>query len=97
MIEPTLTMIPGPTPVHERILAELSRATVSHVAPDFVADYRECLENLTRIVRTESGSPFVVAGSGTLAMEMALINLLGTGDRLLILSQGFFGHNSQHD
>lgn len=33
MIDETLTMIPGPTPVHPRILAALSRPTTSHVAP----------------------------------------------------------------
>jgi aspartate aminotransferase-like enzyme len=91
MIEPILTMIPGPTPVHDRILAQLARPTVSHVAPDFVADFRECLGNVARIAGTETGRPFLVAGAGTLAMEMALVNLIGTGDRLLILSQGFFG------
>ena len=76
MIQSKLTMIPGPTPVHRRILARLAEPTVSHVAPEFVETFRACLSELKRIAVTESAHPFVVAGSGTLAMEMALVNLL---------------------
>ena len=91
MTDDTLTMIPGPTPVRPSILEALARPTTSHQAPSFVEGYRECLENMRRITFTESAQPFVVSGAGTLAMEMALVNLLGPGERLLIVSQGFFG------
>jgi alanine-glyoxylate transaminase/serine-glyoxylate transaminase/serine-pyruvate transaminase len=91
MIDQALTMIPGPTPVHERILAELARPTVSHVAPSFVATFRDCLERVRRVVLGEQGHPFLVAGGGTLAMEMALVNLVRAGEPVLILSQGYFG------
>ncbi len=64
---------------------------MSHVSPDFVERFRACLSDLKRVAVTESGSPFVVAGAGTLAMEMALVNLVGRGERLLVVSQGFFG------
>jgi len=91
MIDRTLTMIPGPTPVHPRVLAALARPTVSHQAPEFVASYRGCLEDLRRIVMSETAQPFVVSGSGTFAMEMALVNLVGPGERLLVVSHGYFG------
>lgn len=91
MIQNLLTMIPGPTPVHESILAELSRPTTSHQDPAFVRAFRECLGELQRIAMAGSAQPFMVAGSGTLAMEMALVNLVRPEDKLLILSQGFFG------
>lgn len=92
MIDDTLTMIPGPTPVHPRVLRELVRPTTSHQFPAFVTAYRSALDNLKRIGIGESAVPFVVSGSGTLAMEMALVNLLAPrADRLLVVSQGFFG------
>lgn len=91
MTEPVLTMIPGPTPVHARILEALSRPTVSHVSPTFVESYATCLANLRGIVLSEAAQPFVVAGSGTLAMEMALVNLVAPDERLLVVSQGYFG------
>lgn len=86
-----LLLIPGPTPVHPRILNSLSRPTISHVGPIFVAEFKEALRNLKEIVFCKKGEPFVVAGSGTLAMEMALLNTVGKGKRILVLSQGFFG------
>lgn len=91
MIDDVLTMIPGPTPVHDRILRQLARPTTSHQFPAFVAAYRACLDDLKRIVFTEQAQPFVVSGSGTLAMEMALVNLVGPQERLLVVSQGYFG------
>jgi aspartate aminotransferase-like enzyme len=86
-----LTMIPGPTPVHPAILEALGRPTVSHQAPAFVDSFRRCLERLAQVARAEQGHPFVVSGAGTLAMEMALVNLVGRGEELLVLSHGYFG------
>ena len=86
-----LLMIPGPSPVHPRILNSLSLPTVSHVSPVHVAELKEALVNLKKIVFCEEGEPFIVAGAGTLAMEMALLNTLEKGEDLLVLSQGFFG------
>ena len=91
MSNPVLTMIPGPTPVHERVLDALARPTVSHQYPAFVEAYRECLTRWRKIGRSESAQAFVVSGSGTFAMEMALVNLVAPGERLLVVSQGFFG------
>lgn len=86
-----LLMIPGPSPVHPRILNSLSLPTVSHVSPVHVAELKEALVNLKKIVFCEKGEPFIVAGAGTLAMEMALLNIVKKGEDILVLSQGFFG------
>jgi aspartate aminotransferase-like enzyme len=86
-----LLMIPGPSPVHPRILNSLSLPTVSHVSPELAEELKEALAALKKIVFCERGEPFIVAGAGTLAMEMALLNTIEKGERFLILSQGFFG------
>jgi aspartate aminotransferase-like enzyme len=91
MSNPVLTMIPGPTPVHERVLEVLARPTVSHQYPAFVEAYSECLARWRTIGGAASAQPFVVSGSGTFAMEMALVNLVAPGERLLVVSHGFFG------
>jgi alanine-glyoxylate transaminase/serine-glyoxylate transaminase/serine-pyruvate transaminase len=91
LIDETLTMIPGPTPVHPRILDALSRPTVSHVAPAFVEDFRSALRDFRTLCRSASGQPFIVAGAGTLAMEMALVNAVAPGERILVISHGYFG------
>lgn len=91
MIDETLTMIPGPTPVHPRILDALARPTTSHVAPSFVEEFRRALAGFRALCRSGSAQPFLVAGGGTLAMEMALVNTVAPGERLLVVSQGYFG------
>jgi alanine-glyoxylate transaminase/serine-glyoxylate transaminase/serine-pyruvate transaminase len=91
MPEEKLLLIPGPSPVVPRILEALALPTVSHVSPEMARDLLEAGENLKKIVFSASGEPFIVAGAGTLAMEMAILNTAGRDDRVLILSQGYFG------
>ncbi|HLO68422.1 MAG TPA: alanine--glyoxylate aminotransferase family protein [Holophaga sp.] len=91
MREETLTMIPGPTPVHPAILGALAKPTVSHVAPSFVAESKEAIDGFRRLCRTEKGQVFIVAGGGTLSMEMAVVNLVAPGEKLLVVSHGYFG------
>jgi alanine-glyoxylate transaminase/serine-glyoxylate transaminase/serine-pyruvate transaminase len=86
-----LLMIPGPSPVHPRIINSLSLPTVSHVSPVLVEELKEALANLKKIVFCEKGEPFIVAGAGTLAMEMAVLNTVQEGESFLVLSQGYFG------
>jgi alanine-glyoxylate transaminase/serine-glyoxylate transaminase/serine-pyruvate transaminase len=91
VIDETLTMIPGPTPVHPRILAALARPTVSHVAPAFVETFTGALADFRALCQSRSGQPFVVSGGGTLSMEMALVNVTAPGEPVLVISQGYFG------
>jgi len=86
-----LMMIPGPTPVDQSILEALGRETVSHLDPRLVETLKETLKNLKTIVMTEKGQPFTIPGTGTLAMETALVNSLKERERLLVISHGFFG------
>lgn len=86
-----LLLIPGPTPVHPRIIHSLSLPTVSHVSPVLVTELKTALANLMEIVFCQSGEPFIVAGAGTLSMEMALLNTVSQDEKVLALSQGYFG------
>ncbi|MDD8019817.1 MAG: alanine--glyoxylate aminotransferase family protein [Acidobacteriota bacterium] len=86
-----LLLIPGPSPVDSRILEALARPTVSHLSPEMEKELSGTIENLKKIVMTREGQPFIIAGAGTLAMEIALLNITAESDRLLILSQGYFG------
>ncbi|MDW7761364.1 MAG: alanine--glyoxylate aminotransferase family protein [Acidobacteriota bacterium] len=91
MSQEKLLLIPGPSPVHPRILEVLARPTVSHVGPEMAAELREACANLKQVVFCAEGEAFIVSGGGTLAMEMALLNVVGPGERVLVLSQGYFG------
>lgn len=83
-------MIPGPTPTVEPIRIQMARETASFKDPDFVRDFKEVVQDLKVLLRTQ-GECYVIAGTGTLAMETALANTLQSGDRILIVSHGFFG------
>lgn len=91
MKDDKLLLIPGPSPVVDRVLEALTQPTVSHISPQMEAELSGTLENMKKIVMTADGQPFIVAGAGTLAMEIALLNITAETDKVLVLSQGYFG------
>jgi len=91
MKDRTLLMIPGPIEFEPAVLQALGAPTTSHVAPNFIEAFGQALERMREVWLCPSGQPFVVAGSGTLAMDMAGANLIEPGDKALVLSTGTFG------
>ena len=91
MTQEKLLLIPGPSPVVPRILEALARPTISHVSQQLAAEIVESCANLKRTVFCRNGEAFIIAGAGTLSMELALLNTAALGERVLVLSQGFFG------
>lgn len=85
-----MLLIPGPTPVVDEIYEALSRETMSHTDMRFAGIFSEALAQTRKMFNTD-GEVFVIAGSGTLAMEMALANTVARGEKLLIVSHGYFG------
>jgi aspartate aminotransferase-like enzyme len=83
-------MIPGSTNNEPSVLRALSRPTLSHTDPDFAEIYKEALNNLKRIFMTNNEA-LAIAGSGTLALEMAIANMTEPGDKILNAVSGFFG------
>lgn len=85
-----MLLIPGPTPVVDEIYDALASETWAHTDPRFVSIFSNSLK-LTKQLFNTDGQVFVVAGSGTLAMEMAIVNTVAPGEKLLVISQGYFG------
>lgn len=85
-----LVMIPGPTPVVDSIRAEMARPIQAFGDPRFVKDYKELIDSLGELFHC-GGKTFPLAGTGTLAMEMAISNTTKRGDNVLVVSNGFFG------
>lgn len=90
MSERDLLMIPGPIEFEPAVLRAMGRPTPSHVSPGFVESYGKVLEDLREVFLAEEGQPFVIAGSGTLAMDIAAANLTEPGDKVVIVSTGYF-------
>jgi len=87
-----LLMIPGPVEFEPAVLQAMATKTPSHISPDFIEVFGRSLERLREVFLTKGGQPFVVAGSGTLAMEMAVANLIEPQDRVLLMDTGYFSH-----
>jgi aspartate aminotransferase-like enzyme len=90
MLKEKMVMIPGPTPVVSSIRTQMSREMQAFGDPRFVADYKKLITELGVLLNC-SGQAFPLAGTGTLAMEMAIANTTKRGDNVLIVSHGYFG------
>jgi alanine-glyoxylate transaminase / serine-glyoxylate transaminase / serine-pyruvate transaminase len=85
-----LLMIPGPVEFTPEVLRAMGAPTTSHVAPGFIEVFGQALERLRQVFLCPSGQPFVLAGTGTLAMDTAAANLVEPGDRALVVNTGYF-------
>jgi serine---pyruvate transaminase len=89
-VEKRYLFTPGPTPVPPRVLAALAEPVLHHRGPDFREVYARCLGRLGEICRTER-EVLLYTASGTGLMESAVANLVSPGDRVLVVSAGYFG------
>ena len=86
-----LLMIPGPIEFEPEVLRSMSAITTSHVAPNFIEIFGNTLDLMKKVWMAPEGQPFIVSGSGTLAMDMAASNLIESGENALVISTGYFG------
>jgi alanine-glyoxylate transaminase/serine-glyoxylate transaminase/serine-pyruvate transaminase len=82
--------IPGPTLVPERIVRAMTQSIIDHRGPVFAGLVRECLDGLKEVFKTQRGHILLFPGSGTGAWEVALVNTLSPGDRVLACVNGHF-------
>ena len=88
---PPLLMIPGPVQVPEPVLAALAEPVRSHTGPENAATMRKIQAELAGLVGSARARVHVLAGLGTLAMEVALVNHAAPGQRVVVVSHGYFG------
>ena len=83
-------MIPGPTPVPERVLQALGRHPIGHRSKDFQNVVSSTTNNLKWLHQTKN-DVLTITGSGTAAMEAGIINTLSKGDTVICGENGKFG------
>jgi len=86
-----ILMIPGPIAFESDVMQCMSVPTPSHVDPDFIDCFANSLKLMKDVWQSPSGQAFIIAGTGTFAMDMAAANLIETGDKALVISTGYFG------
>ena len=90
MKDKTFLMIPGPTPVPERVLLEIAKHPMGHRSSEFAKVLESVYSDLKYVFQTKN-DVIVYTSSGTGAMDAALSNLINPGDKVLSLVIGNFG------
>ena len=89
--EPLLMMGAGPVPIPEPVAAA-NGIVINHLG-ETMSRVLEQVKGMGRyIFQTETPWLMGVAGPGSAAMEMAVINLVERGDRVLSVCNGFFSN-----
>jgi aspartate aminotransferase-like enzyme len=82
--------VPGPTPLPPEVLEAQSAPMIDHRGTEFGEMLREITSGLATLIGT-SGDVLLLTGSGSGALEAAVVNTLSPGDRVLGVTIGSFG------
>lgn len=84
-------MGPGPSDIHPRVMAALSRPTIGHLDPEFIYLMDEIKALTQYAFQTRNKLTMVVSAPGSAGMEAAFVNLVEPGDKVLVCRNGVFG------
>jgi alanine-glyoxylate transaminase/serine-glyoxylate transaminase/serine-pyruvate transaminase len=84
-------MGPGPSDVNPRVLEAMSRPTIGHLDPEFIAMMDQMKELLRYAYQTSNELTMPVSAPGSAGMEMCFVNLLEPGDKVIVCQNGVFG------
>ncbi len=90
MKDKTFLMIPGPTPVPERVLSAMAKHPIGHRSTEFSEVLKKVYSDIKEVFQTKN-EVLIFTASGTGAMEAAISNLVNPGDKVLSLIIGNFG------
>lgn len=90
MTKPNLLLTPGPTQVPSDVLQVMAEPIFHHRTPQYRALFKSVSEDLKVVFRTKH-TVYTFTGSGTLAMEAAVVNFCSPGEQVLVLEAGKFG------
>jgi len=94
MRKESVLRVPGPTPVPPQVAQAMSRPMIPHRGAGFRALWREVYIGLRHVLQTQNEC-VILAGSGTAAMEAAVVNLVEAGTKALVVVAGKFGERWQ--
>jgi len=84
-------MIPGPIEVSPAVRDAAAGPPPSHTSPGLIEAFGRSLERMREVWGADgTAQPFVLAGGGTAAMDMAVANLAEPGDAALVVDTGYF-------
>lgn len=90
-----LLMGPGPSTVSPTIYEALHRPTLGHLDPRFIEIMDTIKIQLQTILNTKNDLTVPMSGTGSAGMETCFVNLIESGDNVLVLINGVFGIRMQ--
>jgi aspartate aminotransferase-like enzyme len=81
---------PGPTPIPAAVREAQAKPMIDHRGTEFAELLTETSAGLAELIGT-SGQVLLLTGSGSGALEAAIVNSLSPGDRVLVVTIGSFG------
>ena len=88
---PRLLLGPGPSMIHPRVLKALGTPMLGHLDPEFLHIMDEVQASLRWLFHTRNSFTIVISGTGSAAMETAIVNLVEPGDMVMVGISGIFG------
>ncbi|WNF38082.1 alanine--glyoxylate aminotransferase family protein [Bacillaceae bacterium IKA-2] len=86
-----LLMGPGPSDVHPRVLRAMGTPLLGHLDPEFLKLMNETKELLKVVYQTENRLTIPMSGTGSAGMETVFVNLVESGDTVIVGVNGVFG------
>jgi len=86
----THLFVPGPVNIPDPVIRAMNRQNEDYRSPAVPALTKILLEDVKKIFKTTSGTPFIIPTTGTGAWESALTNTLSPGDRIVSFLIGQF-------
>ena len=83
-------MVPGPTPVPERVLNAMNVPMINHRGGGYESLFKSVIVDLKKVFNTQADI-LLYPAAGTGAMEASIVNLFSAGDKVLVVSIGVFG------
>ena len=90
-MEPGLLLIPGPVPLPPQVREELAKQATPHYGDAWVKAHAETREMLRYAWAAPDAHVIPIAGPGHAALEAIAYTFLRPGDRVVVVSNGFFG------
>ncbi|WP_054854249.1 alanine--glyoxylate aminotransferase family protein [Vulcanisaeta distributa] len=92
LVTDTLIVTPGPTEIPHRILLAMARRTTNpDLDPEFFRRYDEARSMLAEMLGTKRSNIIIWVGEAMSGLEAAIANLVRSGDKVAVLSNGIFG------
>ncbi|WP_292460049.1 alanine--glyoxylate aminotransferase family protein [Methanothermococcus sp.] len=85
-----LLMIPGPTMVPNNVLTSMANPIIGHRTKEYSELLEDTIEKMKKVFMTKN-DVYLITGSGTSAMDMAISNTVDKGDKVLTITNGNFG------